>query len=170
VAFQEFVVTMLDIWTVIFRFFDFTTLITSARVCSDWGYIARHEWNLRFQMLNCWVNEAHQERFWTTIYDTRAALTGAFVNRILYWSFSLARIAMLDIVVPLGKAEEILQVLRDAGYDKVGGARNGKVVRNGKVHSTRVLFNTTARSFRVLFFWIRIAHRPIFYSNVHTFR
>jgi len=160
---------MFDIWTVVFSFFDITTLITSARVCRDWDSIAKHEWNLRFQMLNCWVDEAHQERFWTTIYEIHAALTGAFVNRMLYRSFSLARIAVLDIVVPLGKAEEILQVLRGAGYDKVGGARGGKAMRNKRVHSTRVLFNTTAR-FHVLLFWSYIAHRTTFHSNVHTFR
>ena len=42
-ALQEFIVVMLDIWTVIFSFFEIMTLITSAQVCSDWSNIARHE-------------------------------------------------------------------------------------------------------------------------------
>ena len=62
-------------------------------------------------MLNCCINEVHQECFWTTIYNIHTALTGTLVNRILYWSFSLAHIAMLNIIAPLEKAEEILQVL-----------------------------------------------------------
>ena len=149
-ALQEFEISLLDIWTVVFSFFDLTTLTTSARVCRNWANIATHEWNLRLHMLNCWVDGAHHERFWNTIYNIQAALTGAFVNRMVYWNFSLASIAMLDIVVPLGKAEEILQVLGDAGYGKVGEPQNGNVVRNRRVRSRRILFNTTACPFCVL--------------------
>ena len=140
---------MLDIWTVVFSFFDSTTLIMSVQVCRDWANIAEYEWNLRIQMLNCWVDKAHYERFWTMIYQIQAALTGRFVNRMLYWNFSLASIAMLDIVVPLEKAEEILQVLRDARYNKVGGLRNRRVMCNRRVQLMRILFNTMACPFRV---------------------
>jgi len=153
-----------DILTDVFNFFDVTTLMTSAQVCQSWSEIARLEWNWRLRMLSCWVDETHHEHFWMTIHNTEGVLTGAFVNRILYRSFGLARVAILDIVVPRGQPEDILQILRDVGYSQQSGRMPGNPICNPKVKWTWTLFNTEAH--RVLS-WI-YTHGLISHRNAHT--
>ena len=149
-ALQDFELAIYHILTVVFNFLDTATLMASAQVNAAWRDVAIFEWNCRLRRLNGWVDEARHGLFWTTIHNTEAVLIGSFVNGMLYPWLSTTPRDMLDIVVPRGQEQGMLQVLRDAGYDKESRRLDGIGFRNRKVQSTWILFNSTACRFHVL--------------------